>query len=110
MPDPVRPERSQIRQWVRQERVYADNKFDGMQRGDHDEEMKESGIEEDSWWYNQIMQYVDRARMFGLETPKGRQAMGKCYMTLGGMLESMVRVHGRMPEGGVPSGEVKDEE
>lgn len=102
----VPPEREYIQRWVAEERAYAHRKFDG-QRGGHDEEMRR-GLDEEGFWLRQIFQYVDRAKMFGLDTFMGRQAMMKCYMTLGGFLESMVRVHGSLPLPGVTSGEIQE--
>lgn len=102
-------ERLHVRQWVRREREYADAKFDDQRIG-HDEEMRQYGIEEDGFWIRQILQYFDRAQVLGLDNPLGRQAMGKAYMTLGGFLESMVRVYGLLPPGGVPSGELRHDE
>jgi hypothetical protein len=104
----MKPERAHIRQWVRQERQYADEKFED-QRALHDEEMRRHGVDNDGFWLPQITQYVSRAQVLGLDNPLGRQAMAKAYMTLGGFLESMVRVYGRLPAPGVPSGEVKKE-
>jgi hypothetical protein len=105
----VRAERMHIRQWVRQERQYADTKFDD-QRALHDDEMRRHGVSDDGFWLRQIMQYVARAQVLGLDNPLGRQAMAKAYMTLGGCLESMVRVYGRLPAPGVPSGEIGERE
>ena len=103
----VPPEREHIQRWVAEETLYATAKFQG-QRGGHDAEMRKDGIDDVGWWLRQIFQYVDRARIFGLDTFMGRQAMMKCYMTLGGFIESMVRVHGSLPTPGVTSGEIRE--
>jgi hypothetical protein len=91
---------------VAEEVRYASAKFQG-QRAGHDEEMRQ-GLDEEGFWLRQIFQYVDRAKLFGLDTLQGRQAMAKCYMTLSGFLESMVRVHGNLPAPGVTSGEIRE--
>lgn len=103
----VPPEREHIQRWVAEEALYADKKFSGPGDG-REEEMRKEGIDDGGWWVRQIFQYVDRAKLFGLDTFLGRQAMMKCYMTLGGFLESMVRVHGSLPTPGVTSGEIQE--
>lgn len=97
--------RDQLVRWMKEEVKYAEKKFEG-QRETHDEEMQVSGIADDGFWFNQIFQYVGRARILGLENPSGRQAMAKCLMTLRGFCESMIRVYGDLPEPGHPSGEI----
>ncbi len=69
--------------------------------------MAKDGISEAGFWLRQILQYVDRARIFGLDNPRGRQAMAKCYMTMCGFLESMVRVYGPLPKPGLSSGYIE---
>lgn len=94
--------------WVREETKYAGRKFGHTSRGEHDEAMREEQIGPDSWWYRQIHQYIDRARLFGLDTPQGRQALAKAMMTMHGAVESSIRVFGPMPQPGVPSGEIQE--
>lgn len=50
--------------------------------------------------------YIMRAKLQGLDTPNGRQALGKAIVTLTHFLETAVEYHGSMPEPGVPSGEI----
>ncbi len=102
MPDSV----EHFRKWVDKEREYADNKF-RWQRNSQDEEISEDGFSDDGFWYNQVTQYFWRANVLGLDNPAGRQALAKAYMTLGGAVESMIRVYGPLPEPGHPSGEVR---
>lgn len=101
-----KPERMQYFQWLASEQQrYADPKFSN-QRPAHDEEMRKDGIADDSWWYNQFAQYIQRARVLGLENPNGRQALVKCSAALIGCIESMIRVYGDLPEPGYSSGEI----
>ncbi len=93
--------------WYQKELVYVDNKFDDQRNG-HDEEMRTQGISDESFWFRQIFQYVPRARLMGLDTPNGRQALAKMCMTAIGCLESCLRVHGPLPEPGQPSGYITD--
>lgn len=93
--------------WMQRETVYASNKFKG-QRDSHDESLRKEQISDDAWWYRQIHQYIDRARLQGLDTPQGRQQLAKALMTMRGCVESSVRVFGPLPEPGVPSGEIRE--
>ena len=107
-------EASKVLSWMVLEDVYAHNKFKG-QRAEQDELLKE-GV--NSFWSRQIVQYLDRARLFldaadGATEPaktilekKGQQAILKCMMTAKGMAESCVRVYGNPPAPGVPTGEI----
>lgn len=103
-----RPERRQLLRWLREEWRYADDKFDDHRR-QHDEEMRDGGITDAGWWFNQVFQYVARGRVLGLENPLGRQAIAKCWAAMSGLVESVIRVHGDLPEPGVPSGYLRDE-
>ncbi len=96
-----------FRKWIDKERIYADNKFQ-RQRKNQDEEISADGFSEESFWYNQVTQYFWRANILGLDNPAGRQALAKAYMTLGGAVESMIRVYGPLPEPGHPSGEIRE--
>lgn len=100
------PEAAQVLAWLGVEQDYADRKF-GDQKADHDAWMAEGGIGEDSEWWRQVTQYVSRARLFGLETPQGRQALAKFMATTLGLVECAVRNHGDLPEPGWTSGEVR---
>lgn len=68
------------------------------------------GVGEDGEWWRQITQYIQRARLFGLDTPAGRQALVKATMTMRGCVESSVRVHGPLPKPGVSSGTIIPDE
>lgn len=100
------PERKEYLDWLKiEQEQYADLKF-GDQRPQHDQEMLKDKISEDSWWYNQFAQYIQRARVLGLENPNGRQALVKCSAALIGCIESMIRVYGDLPEAGHSSGNI----
>lgn len=66
--------------------------------------MAETGVEDDGLWMQQILQYIDRARVFGLDTPKGRQALAKATATMISAAGTSVRVYGELPKGGTTSG------
>lgn len=76
------------------------------QWAENEAEIVNGGIAEDSWWWRQITQYVQRARLFGLDTPQGRQALAKATMTMRGCVEASVRVYGPLPEPGHSSGTI----
>lgn len=63
---------------------------------------------EETWWYNQINNYLHRAALLGLDTPGGRQAMAKAVATSVMMLAACTRVFGALPEPGVTSGQNLD--
>ncbi len=58
-------------------------------------------------WHDWAGNYVKRAVMFGLDTPQGRQALGKAIVTLMHVLETAVEEYGPMPRPGVPSGVIE---
>lgn len=60
-------------------------------------------------WASAITKYIDRARVLGLDTPVGRQAVGKTAATSVGFLESVIRSYGAVPVPGFPSGEIRGE-
>ena len=51
--------------------------------------------------------YIDRARVLGLDSPAGRQALAKAGVTILDFLEHAVVAFGDMPEPGHPSGEIR---
>lgn len=102
-----KPERRQFFEWYVEENKYASRKFQDQRNG-HDEELRRDGLAEDAFWFRQIFQYVDRVRLFGLDTPQGKQALCKMVMTALGCVESTIRVHGDLPQPGVPSGEIRE--
>lgn len=90
--------------WLKAEGYYVAGKFD---MGLEDERHVMEGAGEDSWlWQRCIENYVGRVRMFGLEDPRGQQALMKTIGALVGMASAMVRVYGLPPEPGHESGEI----
>ena len=85
-----------LRQWIIQERKYADSKYPDK-IGHHNQVMQEGGIE---WFLPFITNYLSRAKTLGLDTERGRQALGKAITTAMDCLETAIRVHGGMPPGG----------
>jgi hypothetical protein len=65
------------------------------------------GLGDDSWWWQQLTNYYGRARVLGLETPLGRQALAKFVATAVALLDSVIRCHGPLPTPGHPSGEIE---
>ena len=61
----------------------------------------------DDEWKRILDMYYGRAVTLGLDTQVGRQALGKYVATATAMLANVVDVHGSLPPGGEPSGEVR---
>lgn len=57
-------------------------------------------------WSDYITSYLRRVELFGVDSPQGRQAMGKTITTLMHCLETAILTYGPMPEPGQPSGEI----
>lgn len=95
-----------VRQWLTREREYTIAKF-GLDLDDR--HVKEFGKDFfDQWWEQQFDNYLHRAKVLGLDTPGGRQALAKFVATGVGMLEAAVRAYGPLPKPGVSSGENLD--
>ena len=93
---------SQTFEWLVHERQYQVRKFGT----DQDDEHTAEGLGDDNWWWQQLNNYYHRAKVLGLETQVGRQALAKFTATSCGLLESVIRVYGPLPHPGVPSGEI----
>lgn len=94
--------RAALQFWISTERrEYADVKY--PDKDVYDEKMRQQGI---AWWMDFMPNYLSRAEILGLDTPQGRQALGKLITTAMDCLESAIRVHGEMPRPGVTSGEI----
>lgn len=109
LPDEVARSRAHVLSWVSQERnLYADaDKFkEGNPGRDMIREYLAEGFGDDA--YSFLLNYLGRARLFGIDTPQGRQAMGKSLVTLTHFLETVVELHGPMPEPGHSSGEIHE--
>ena len=88
--------------WLEEERSYQRAKF-GVDFDDQQTAGQEKGI--DSPWFIRTGNYVQRAALFGLETQRGRQALAKAAATMAAWVESSVRLHGRLVQPGVASGD-----
>lgn len=92
-------------EWLQHELAYSTTKH-GPYRPDHDAHLKETGAALDGFWAGEIMGYMKRASVLGLDSPLGRQAAAKGFAVYEAMLESIERVYGPLPEPGHPSGEI----
>jgi len=90
-------------EWLQAELNYSDAKH-GDRRPEHDVEMANDGVAPGFFWADEVMNYVHRANVLGLDNPLGRQAIAKGFAVYEAMLESVERVYGPLPEPGVPSG------
>lgn len=86
--------------WIMAEHKLYQSKKYGEERDD------ELTAEE---WRGQVDMYLHRATILGLDTPGGRQAVGKAAATAVAYVENVFRRYGSMPAPGFPSGEIKGE-
>lgn len=100
--------RKYVEAWLRDERQYTLDKF-GLEQDNEHVGINHFGVDQDGWWDRQFDNYLHRAKVLSLYTPAGRQAAAKFVATAVGFLEAVVRVHGPLPEPGVPSGENIDQ-
>jgi len=106
--EPVRDEPTHIEialQWLQlerrlQRRFYARLDDDRTRNSFHD-------TSETSWWYR-LHKYWDQAEIASMSSVKGREFLAKFTAVAVGMLESIVRVHGELPEPAIPSTENPD--
>lgn len=62
LPTQGRAERLHLYQWISEEEGYVAGKFDD-QRSGHDDSLKNEGMNDEGFWFRQIVQYLDRARI-----------------------------------------------
>lgn len=117
LPTYARPERQQFYLWKVAEEAYAEEKFAGQRDTEHDASLATYDLAD--WWQRQIVQYLDRARLYleGAKDAEGdqrrhleqlaQQALAKATMTAQGAVESSIRVFGDLPKPGLPSGYVE---
>lgn len=101
--------RRELALWIRLERSrYADVKFEDDTAGRENlfRATKEEGYGDT--WNDFVQNYLTRAKEWGIDTPKGRQALGKAIVTLMHCLETGIQVYGDMPEPGHTTGEVRE--
>lgn len=96
---------SEVLAWLKGELYYADQKR--ASRADDDADMARRQLK--SVFGNDFSMYLGRAQVLGLETPNGRQALGKAVAVSIAALESATRVFGSLPPAGMPSGETDAE-
>lgn len=97
---------SQTFDWLVRERAYQVRKFGTELDDGHTRE----GLGEDGWWWRQVTTYFHRSRVLTLDTVVGRQALAKFTATACGLLESAIRVHGRLPQAGASSGTIEQDD
>ena len=102
MSAPVKPASAQyarimVQHWLDGEREYATTKLPDQFEDEHLDPAQVRQF---------VDQYLDRAVVFGLDVPQGRQALMKALMTLQRFAEAAVRNYGLLPVPGVPSGEI----
>lgn len=96
-----------VREWISIERrVHADPKWGNGTENQQTAREHMEGDPQGEWWGDYVRQYLHTASVLGLDTPAGRQALGKATVTLLHMLETAVLVYGPLPQAGVPSGEI----
>lgn len=57
--------------------------------------------------FNFVLNYLKRVELFGLDTPQGKQALGKAATTLVDYVDRTMEIHGAFPMPGLPSGEIE---
>ncbi len=94
-----------VRKWVADERhLYADQKWHEGSNEAH--AIQRMATNDQQWWFDYIERYLNQARLQGLDSIQGRQALGKAIITCYSTLETSCLVYGPLPEPGVPSGEI----
>ena len=99
--------RHDLVEWLLIERSsYADKKYaNGTKTRDEFVEDVRNGHGLDDRWLDFALNYVQRARIQGLATERGRQALGKAIATLMHYLETAMVEFGDMPKPDVSSSE-----
>jgi hypothetical protein len=78
--------------WLRREYFYTVEKYAAS---DDDENTRE-GIASASWWNRQLKIYWNKMCRDGLDTPQGRQMLGKYTSTAMNLATSRIRVYGKV--------------
>ena len=101
-----------ILEWLRAEEIYFRHKFMPYEETEdsytRDIGMMGDPAVGDMGWTQRIDMYLNRANILGLGTDGGRQAAAKVLGVAFAMVASIERVHGSLPQGGWPSGEIRD--
>lgn len=80
LPTQGRAERAHLYGWISEEERYVADKFDD-QRSGHDDSLKNEGMNEEGFWFRQIVQYLDRARIAFQAAHEFRQEAERLSMT-----------------------------
>lgn len=103
--------RMNVAEWIAKERAeYADVKFGADTEAIHKLEIEMRDYGYSGEWEVFVTNYLTRVKLMGLDTPRGRQALGKAIVTLLRCLEMATEIHGPLPKPGVPSGEISGPE
>jgi hypothetical protein len=98
-----RRDRKRVLEWVRDEwALYADRRND-PNVADVEKHLLVDNPLTEGWWHDVVWQYMRRAEVFGLETPKGRQQVMKAVATMIDLAACVVRVYGDPPSPGEAS-------
>jgi hypothetical protein len=79
--------------WLRREYFYTSQKYDSLE----DDENTKLGIGNGSWWDRQLKLYWSKMCEKGLDTPEGRQMLGKHTSTALNLAASWLRLYGPLP-------------
>lgn len=82
-----------IMAWLLREYYYVREKYPK----EEDDRATLDGIGDNSWWVRQLDSYWIWAHSYGLDNPKGRQALGKFTSTAMGLAASCIRLYGVPP-------------
>lgn len=100
--------REHLREWLQIERTeYADKKYNYNEGGQQFllDALRNEGLGDT--WMNFILNYLKRAELQGIQTPQGRQQLGKTIVTLMSCLEKSIEIYGPMPKPGINSGVIE---
>jgi hypothetical protein len=86
---------SEVFYWLGQERHRQIELFGA---DEDDANTRATGLDCDGWWSKQLRRYWREAKDVGLDTARGRLLLARYVATGCGLLESVVRVHGPLPE------------
>lgn len=94
-PSLQRSPQSQVFSWLVAERKRQVAFFGPARDDDH---TRSDGVRAGGWWSDQLRRYWSSAEARGLADERGRADLARYVATAVGLLESVVRVHGAVPE------------
>jgi hypothetical protein len=96
--------REHLREWIAVERAsYADTKYGEDTEARHKLILETKNYGLGGEWMVFAGGYLKRAELQGLDTARGRQALGKAIVTLMHALETAIEYQGPMPQPGMSS-------